>query len=160
MKKILTHLTGIVLFITILFAGACSPAKVPEAKKDMSVVHIYVKATEDNHLEMYDSNDLEKVVVDDLITLVNDSTQVFWVLAESSGLKKIKRIRPKNSDGKILPKDARGFWLFTKSKKHIVPLDQTPGDKNRYYIKVKDADGKRWEIDPYLKIPNTSDSDE
>ncbi len=27
MKKILTHLTGIVLLITILMAGGCSPAK-------------------------------------------------------------------------------------------------------------------------------------
>lgn len=152
MKKILTHLTGIVFLISILIAGACSPAEVPEAKRDMSVVHIYVKATKDNHLEMYDSNNSSIVVVDDLVTDVKDSTQVFWVLADSSGLRKIKKIYPKDPIGKIFPKKAKGIWLFTNYKKHIVPEKQTPGDINRYYIKVKDINGNRWEIDPYLRI--------
>ena len=151
MKKILTLLVGIVFLITILIAGGCSPAKVPEAKEDLSVVIIYVKATKDNHLEMYDSND-KNVVVDDLVTDVTDNTQVFWMLADSSGLKKIKKIRPKNSDGKILPQNAKGIWLFTRYKKHIVPDNQTPGDQERYYIKVKDMDGNKWEIDPYLRV--------
>ncbi len=153
MKKILALLTGIVFLITILIAGGCSPAKVPPPARDLSVVIIYVKAKkigEKNHLEMYDSNDTTKVV-DDLETLVTDSSVVFWVLAEDSGLKKIKKIRPKK-DGKIIPGNAKGIWLFTQYKKHIVPGNQTPDDVQRYYIKVKDMDSETWEIDPYLKI--------
>ena len=161
MKKILTHLVGIVFLISILAAVGCSPAKVPPARDDLSVVHIYVKAVkigEENHLELYDSNDTTKSVIDDLVTDVTDNTQVFWVLAESSGLKKIVRIRPKKADGKIIPRNAKGIWLFTRYKKHIVPDKQTSNDKNRYYIKVKDAKGKKWEIDPYLRIRGTDSS--
>ncbi len=156
MKKILTHLVGIVLLITILAAFGCGPAKVPPAKDDLSVVHIYVKAVkigEENHLELYDSNDTTNVVVDDLVTDVTDNTQVYWILVESSGLKKLVKIRPKKSDAKIMHRKAKGIWLFTGYKKHIVPDKQTINDKDRYYIKVKDAKGETWEIDPYLEIP-------
>ncbi len=155
MKKILTLLTGIVLLIAILIAGACSSDKVPQARDDLSIVKIYVKATkinDENHLLMYDSNNYKIRVVDDLVTDVKDNTQVFWMLADSSGLKKIMKIRPKDPVGNIITKKATGIWLFNNYKKYIVPDKQTPDDKDRYYIKVKDMNGEKWEIDPYLRI--------
>ncbi len=158
MKKILTHLTGIVLLITILMAGGCSPAKVPQAStEDLSVVIIYVKAVkvkEENHLEMYDSGDLGNRVIDELETYVDDSTKIYWMLADDSGLEKIKKVKPKNTGGKIMPGPAKGIWFLKHYKKHVVPGNQKSGDTQEYLIRVKDLDGKTWEIDPYLKIPD------
>ena len=154
MKKILTPLTGIVFLIAILFAGGCTPAEIPPAAEDLSVVIIYVKAVKtngQNHLELYDSNS-STIVVDDLYTDVTDGTEVYWVLADDSGIKKIKRIRPKDTNDKIMTKKAKGIFIFTGYKKHVVPEKQTPGDEEGYYIKVKDEEGKKWEIDPYLRI--------
>ena len=45
MKKILTHLTGIVILITVLAAGGCSPADNNGQSKDSKTVKIYLKAT-------------------------------------------------------------------------------------------------------------------
>lgn len=160
MKKILPLLTGIVFLFTILFAGGCSPSEVPPATEDLSVVRIYVKAVKingENHLEMYDSNNTKRII-DDLYTDVTDGTEVYWVLTDDSGLKKIKRIRPKESNDHIMTKKAKGIFIFTGYKKHVVPVNQTPGDEEGYYIKVKDEDGKKWEIDPYLRIRGTDDS--
>ena len=157
MKKILTPQTGIVFLIAILVAGACTPAELPEADPSLSVVKIKVKAYEENgvnHLKMYDSSDTTKVVVDSLKTYVKDGTEVYWMLAPSSGLEKIKKVKPKKSGGKIMPGRATGFWSQTKYKKHTVPANQKPGDIQEYLIRVKDLEGNRWEIDPYLRIPD------
>lgn len=157
MKKILTHLTGIVFLITILIAGGCGPAKDPQRLDHLEEVTIYVKAViikGENHLEMYDSNDPTIVVVDTLHTKVKDGTKVFWKLADSSGLKKVRKVVPKNSNGNIMPGPATGFWFFTKYKKHKVPDDQTPGDEQEYLIEVKDEENNEWGIDPHLKIPD------
>ena len=73
MKKILTHLTGIVLLVAILFAGACNPGR----DNDFKRVIIYLQAHEiggEMHLKMYDSNDPTIVVVDTLQTEVRPGT--------------------------------------------------------------------------------------
>ena len=87
------------MLIAILIAGGCGPAKDPDLIEDYEEVIIYVKAIKVNginHLEMFDSNDLKNVVTDDLETFVTDGTKVFRMLAEDSGLKKIKNIGPKD----------------------------------------------------------------
>ena len=54
MKKILTHLTGIVFVIAILVAGGCGP----KPASDSSTVTIYLKAVKEDgemRLKMYNS---------------------------------------------------------------------------------------------------------
>jgi hypothetical protein len=153
MKKMLRQLTGIVFMFTILIAAGCGPSKDPGTLEDLEEVIIYVKAYEKEgvkQLEIFDSNN-SAVVVDNHTVIVKEGTKVFWVLADDSGLKKIKKVGPKG-EGRIMPGNARGIWLFTKYKKHKVPDGQTSGDQQAYYITVKDLDGDTWTIDPYLRI--------
>ena len=160
MKKILARFTGTVVVVAILVA--CG--SIPEINNDiqrvsweeLDTVIIYLKAIEidgEKHLEMYDSNDPTITVVDNLETFVRDSTVVYWVLAPSSGLRKINWVKPKESGGNILPGGATGLWLLNKYKKHVVPDGQEFDDIQAYKIKVKDENNESWEIDPHLKIP-------
>lgn len=154
MKKILAFLTGAVLLITILAAGACGRTELPKATKNMSVVIIYVKAVSingENHLKMYDSNEPDSIKIDSLITEVEAGTDVYWVLAEQSGLEKIRKIKPKSPGGQIFHKNATGYWSQTRYKKHKVPDNAQEGEE-AYLIRVKDLEGNKWEIDPYLRI--------
>ena len=180
MKKNLTFLTGIVFVITILIAGACGSAPendsqtfadpavetdpiVQTVPEEVDTVIIYlVEAFEENgtkHLRMYDSHYPENRVVDNLETFVWPGTVVIWVALNDSGIKKLKKISPKdsNSNRNIMHKDAAGFFytLFTGKKKHIVPDNAPrPSEIEGYLIKFKHEDGgSPWEIDPYLKIP-------
>ena len=156
MKKILNLPTVVLFLITILIAGGCGPANDPDLLENLDEVTIKVKAIKvngDNHLEMYDSNDPKNVVIDDLETFVKDGTKVFWMLADSSGLKKIRKIRPKDEDGDIITKNATGIWFLTKYKKYKVPDNQTSDDMEGYIVEVKDKDNNKWGIDPYLRIP-------
>jgi len=151
MKKILTLLAGIVFLTSILVAGGCGSAEVPKPLQNLDVVVIYVKAIQingENHLEMYDSNDSTKVI-DTLVTDVKPGTEVFWVLAPSSGLEKVTKIKPKNPGGSIIPAPTGLFP--TNQKKLKVPNNANPGEEG-YLIRVKDLEGNRWEIDPYLRI--------
>lgn len=156
MKKILTLLTGIAILITILAAVGCTTVQVPQATDDLSVVIIYMKDTligESHHLLLWDSNNPENKVVDKLITDVEDSSQVFWTLADNSGIRSLKKIKPKE-EGKILTKTIKGGILVPSVVlKYKVPPNQAPEDIQAYKIKVKDIKGERWEIDPHLKIP-------
>ena len=157
MKKNLILLTGIVLLIAVLVAGGCKQAVIPPAAKNPETVIIYLKAVkvnEENHLEMYDSNDPSRKVIDTLHTYVQDTTQVFWTLAENSGIKSIKRIKPKE-DGKIITRTIRGAILVpTEVLMYKIPKNQIPNTQQGYRIKVKDTEGNKWEIDPYLRLPN------
>ena len=151
MKKKLLLLTGIAFSLAILAAGGCSNSEGP---KDTSEVYIYLKVIDINgekHLQMFDSNDRNIVVIDTLHTQVQAGTKVFWALAESSGISSIKKIGPKNPNGNIIPGDASGV-IFTKKKKLKIPKNAKSGEEG-YYIKFKDEDGKTTTIDPYLKIP-------
>jgi len=161
MKKNLTFLTGIVFLITILVAGGCESETEDDPKVPLrGEVTIYLmKAFEDDsgkHLKMYDSNYPDSIVVDTLETLVEPGTKVFWVVLNDSGIKKLKKISPKDGNGNIMHRDASGFFytLFTGKKKHIVPNNAPkPSDKEEYLIKFKYKDNKTKTVDPYLKIP-------
>ena len=161
MKKNLTFLTGIVFLITILVAGGCESETEDDPKVPLrGEVTIYLmKAFEDDsgkHLKMYDSNYPDSIVVDTLETLVEPGTKVFWVVLNDSGIKKLKKISPKDGPGKIITGDATGFLytLFTKKKKLNIPDNAPkPCEREGYDIMFKYKDGKTWKIDPYLKIP-------
>lgn len=151
MKKMLILLKGIAFILAVLAAGGCSNIDGP---KDSSEVYIYLKVIEINgekHLQMFDSNNRNIVVIDTLHTQVQAGNKVFWALAESSGISSIKKIGPKHPNGNIIPGDATGV-MFTKKKKLKIPKNAISGEE-AYYIKFKDADGKTTTIDPYLKIP-------
>jgi len=156
MKKNLTFLTGIVFLITILVAGGCESATTNDdsnGSKDLKRVTIYLQAheiDEEMHLKMYDSNDLDKVVVDTLHTVVQPGTKVIWKLVKDSGIEKVEKIGPTN-EGEIIIEDATKI-IFTKRFKLKIPKNATPGE-DEYDIDFKAEDGKTWKIDPYLKIP-------
>ena len=174
MKKILTHLTGIVFLITILIAGGCGSAtendsqtftdptvpKVPTVTTDQTVpdevdtVTIYlVKAFEENgkkHLKMFDSNDPNIVVVDTLlVTDVKPGTKVIWTFLEGSGIEKLKKIGPEKTDA-IIIRDAKKI-LFKKDFQLKIPNSAKPGQE-KYDIVFEDEDGNTVPIDPYLRI--------
>ena len=155
MKKKLTLLTGIVFLIAILIASGCKPVELLQPTKDKKIVLIYLKDTikdGKHHLIMYDSNDSKKVV-DNLVTEVKDSTQIFWTLANDSGIRSIKRIKQKEK-GKILTKTIKGaVFRPTDVLTYRVPGKQTPNDIQGYKIKYQDEENNIWEIDPQLKIP-------
>ena len=157
MKKNLTFLTGIVLLITVLVAGGFSPAGDDDSSKDSKTVIIYLKAIEkedggDMYLEMYDSND-ESAVADSLHSaVVEPGTKVIWKLVVDSGIKKVKKIGPKNK-GVVIPKNARRFLCLFGNKRLKIP-DTAPWDTTeKYFIEFKDTDGKIWHRGPYLRLP-------
>ena len=166
MKKILTFLTGIVLLITILVAGACNSASNPEElnepnepnelqePREPETVTIYLKAIRTNggkHLEMYDSNDHDNVVVDSLETLVMPGDTVVWEIISQWRMKKMTKIG-RQTPGKILDKNAEQI-PDSKNFSLIIP-DNAPWDKTeKYDIEFKGWLGKTWTIDPYLKLP-------
>jgi hypothetical protein len=158
MKKKNILLTGIVLLITVLAAGGCSPAGDDDSPKDSKTVIIYLKAIEkedggEKYLEMYDSND-KSAVADSLHTAnVEPGNKVIWKLADDSGIKKVKKIGPKKK-GDIITKNARRFlFLFGDKKLKIRDTAPKPSESEKYFIEFKDTDGKIWHRDPYLKIP-------
>ncbi len=153
MKKNLLLLTGIVFLSTLLVAGGCSNGDEPKE----STVTIYLQAHEidgEMHLKMWDSNDITIVVIDTLHTVIQPGTEVIWMLANESGIKKIQKISPKNGPGNIIHGDARGS-LFKKEKKLKI-RDKAQEGEESYLIKFKDMDGRPHTIDPYLRIPPQS----
>lgn len=152
MKKILTHLTGIVFLITILLAGACNQQDQPMEKGPKKVI-ITLKAVKINgekHLEMYDSNNPDNIVIDKLETLVYPGDTVVWQIISGWKLKKVERIGPVNP-GKIIVKDADQV-PDSKALILVIPKDAPWDTIEKYDIKCKGWISK-WEIDPYLKLP-------
>ncbi len=109
MKKILTHLTGIVFLITILVAAACSSEPSTQSLQEKKNVEIYCEAIEiagAMHLRMYDSNDKSKIVIDTLHTDVKRGTKVIWRWVQDSEMQEFLKISPKKP-GKIMKNDAK-----------------------------------------------------
>lgn len=163
MKKILSHLTGILSLTTILIAGACNPDSNPVEPEDMSKVEIKCKAVVDNGVlkfEMHNADDDKKVVatpskddpaklVADLVTDVEPRTRVTWIWADDSDIDKFVKIGPR-TPGPIIPGNAKKV-LFSKNFRLRIPREATAGEES-YYIEFKDLDGNTVTIDPYLKI--------
>jgi len=165
MKKILTHLTGIVFLITILIAVGCENGKkqndsanektpLVKAVDNSTTVRVYLKDIEIDgimHLEMYDSKKPGCEVVDNLVTVVNPGDTVIFYNAHKSDIKNVTEIRL------LKP----GFAISSESFKpdsglYVLIIDPQAPDSTivKYEIDFtvkKDTDTTT--IDPYLKIP-------
>jgi len=166
MKKNLTFLTGIVFVITILLACGSSPANdngkeeapqklagLDEIPKKVIITIEAIKIGGVKRLVMYDSNNPDIVVVDNLETIVNPGDTVCWEIVSSWKLKKIEKIGPKTY-GNIINKDAEPI-PGTKSYRLIIPENAPWDTKEKYDIECKGWIGKAWPIDPYLRVPPT-----
>ncbi len=164
MKKNLILLTGIVLLITILAAGACSQegndgkqivAEGVVIIEDSTRVTIHVRDTlidGEKHLLMYDSNDPKNEVVDSLYTWVVPGMKVIWKFYRPHGIRRFKKIGSSKGNGSIFKENAKKRFLI-KSFKLKIPDNAKWETKEEYDIKFEDKDGITWPIDPYLKIP-------
>ena len=163
MKKILTHLTGIVFVITILIAGSCKPnpqpngttpeetdptvVQVRDPKVFISLKAIYIE--EEVHLEMSDSREPDCKVIDGLVTVVSPEDTVIWKKASHSNIQSIDQI--------ILHDDYDFFSEFFTVDDSLIAL-QIPsteiGDTIIKYdiIFTLKKDGGTHTIDPYLRI--------
>ena len=172
MKKILTHLTGIVFVITILVAGGCKQVTKDNAETtagnertaleaDSKDVDIFLKEILIDgrmHLEMYDSRDTLKIRVDSLYTLVYPGSTVNWKKAAKSNVKAVHNIRPTEDDGNMF---SNGVTMdMVKGLYTLVIPDSVGVDTVKYEIvftvKMDGEDEKEttWCIDPYLRIPD------
>ena len=159
MKKILTHLTGIVFVITILAAGSCnqtSEQNGPQAlAAESETVKIYLKAVKKNgemHLKMYNSYNRGNKVIDKLESVVPAGSKVIWERTWFNGIKEIKEISSTGGEGNIFINGAKPI-PGTKRFMLEIPEDVSPGEEEEYDITfVAKRDNKEWKIDPYLRI--------
>ena len=156
MKKAFTYLTGIVFIITILIASGSTPAVDPDKpsenlKKVEIFLKVYIKDGE-KHLEMYDSNNPDNIVIDDLNTVVEPGTKVVWRRAKDSGIRSIRKVSPIDP-GVIFTGDARTI-LFNKRFRTRIPEGEVKRDtKEKYIIVFLDKkDKEETPIDPYLRV--------
>ena len=165
MKKILTHLTGIVFVITILIAGGCRTGDkqndsteeeiVPQmAVLDSTKVDVFLKATlldGEVHLLMSDSKKPGCEVIDGLVTVVYPGYTVTWKKAKDSNINEIIDIQLVEADSrfKIIPE----YEGVMRSFKLIIPPSEP--DTIKYKIEFTVTwDTDTFCIDPYLRIPN------
>lgn len=162
MKKFLSHLTGIVLLMTILMAGGCG-SKSPQYRQidcddPPKKVVIEVRMHEVNgkkHLQLFESDKPDSVKIDYLHEAeVCRGIKVIWKRANNSGIKKFTEIGPVKQGGKILPKNAKKMFLQQKYKTKVPDIDIDKGTKEKYFIKFESMAGEAINIDPYLKIPD------
>lgn len=160
MKKAIFYLTGIVFIITILIASASTPAVDPDKpsenlKKVEIFLKVYLKDGE-KHLEMYDSNNPDNRVIDDLHTVVDPGTKVVWRRAKDSGISSIRKVSPIDP-GEIFTGDARTI-LLNKRFRTRIPEGELKRDKEEKYIIIfKDKKEKEeTPIDPYLRVRGAS----
>lgn len=152
MKKILKFLTGIVFILAILVACSYSEAVTPleEGPKKVTIHVKAVKIDGKKHLEMYDSNKPELIVIDTLETVVNPGDTVVWKIDYGWRIRKIEKIGPQNP-GNIFNRDAE-LIPGTRDFRIIIPEDAQAG-REKYDIYSKGWLMSPWGIDPYLKLP-------
>jgi len=159
MKKILTPLTGIVIIITILFAGACkdrtkSGEQTTATRDDPTSVSIYLKDTFMNgseHLLMYDSKKPHDKVIDSLETVVYPGDTVVFKKAHKSDVKEVTDIRlvlPVFNIYSETVLDDSGLYVFRIDTS--APWDTRAKYEIDFIVK---QDTTLWNIDPHLVIP-------
>ena len=160
MKKILTHLTGIVVIITILIAGSCKnqngktteDSGPKQALVDSTKVDIYLKAVlidGSMHLEMYDSKKPGCEVIDNLVTVYPGYT-VKWQEVKDSNIEDVLDIRLVEADSIFsLSKDSIGLMSLFKLE---IPKDAKPDTIKYEIVSTVKQGGGTWCIDPYLRI--------
>lgn len=159
MKKNLTIITGIVLLFAMLAAGGCKNGDDNGDAKDTKKVTIYlkkiIKIGEETHLEMYNSYESKKVVVDSLWTIVHPGMKVIWAPEKGSGIKIIKKIGSSAGNGNIFNENASKVFL---SKKFKFKVPENAYGAEKYDINFEDQDGNSSSIDPHLIIPDRKSS--
>ena len=169
MKKILTHLTGIVFITAILFAASCksdkkenvSPDPEPE---DKTKVDIYLQDSVINdtmHLFIFDSKKPGVCgVIDDHLVVVKRRYTVKWRKADDNNIDKIIHIRPVGPDTTFFGAYPVVETELSKSLHKLVIPDTAKLDTLiKYEIKftvkkdVYNIKKDTFIIDPYLKIP-------
>ena len=160
MKKAYFLLTGIVFIITMLIASGSSPIVDPDKpieniKKVEIFLKVFIKDGE-KHLEMYDSNNPDNIVIDDLYTVVEPGTKVVWRRAKDSGIRSIRKVNPIDP-GEIFTRDARTILLYKRFRTRI-PEGEIKRDKKEKYIIVflDKKDKEEIPIDPYLRVRGTN----
>lgn len=175
MKKILTHLTGIVFVIAILAAAGCGGDKkqdssTPEpngsTKEALSPEgHIYLKDTLVNgetHLFMYDKH-CDCGVIDDHFIVVKRNNFVIWKNAPDSRITEILHILPvgETSFWGEVPKVSDDFvedsevFRDNNGVFRLVIPEAAPDTIVKYEIKFTvEGDTTEHVIDPYLKVPD------
>ncbi len=160
MKKILTHLIGIVLLIAILIAGGCKSSVDSNYPPNVT---IYLKAVEDDKemkLLLSDSKDGTGMDAKTYYTDVGPGTKVVWRRADNSGIKSIRKVGPLSEKGPIFPGNAKTILgkrrRISVSDDAPIPSDQDEETVEQYEIIFKDTkNNKEWPIDPYLRIRGT-----
>jgi len=164
MKKNLTVLTGIVFVIAMLVSDGCVQSTDSEsenkkeyystdlgpASKDVDIFLKEKLVDGRMHLEMYDSRDTTKKVVDSLETVVFSGSTIQWKKAAKSEIEAVHHIRLIEADSIFsVTRDSIGLMSLHKL---IIP-DSVAVDTIKYEIvfTVK-HDGGTWCIDPYLRI--------
>ena len=160
MKKIPVLPTVIVFLLTILLAVGCETdtQQIELAIEDYNFdrVTIFVKLVVDengkNALEIYDSNDPTRVI-NNHVALVMPGTKVVWRRTKDSGIKKFKRIYPKDR-GEIMEEEATTFLLKKRFRYNVPDNSMETLAQEEYYIEIKGNSGNEATlIDPYLKFP-------
>lgn len=162
MKKVLTHLTGIVFVITMLVAGSCKRDTQPKVKPiaengiqqerdpkvTISLKAIYVE--EEVHLEMSDSKKPKCTVIDGLVTVVFPGDTVIW--KKGSNIQSIDSINLHIDYG-----FSRNFFTVDDSLIALqIPSTEIDDSIIKYDIKFTlKKDGGTHTIDPYLRIKGT-----
>lgn len=169
MKKILTHLTGIVFLITILIAFGCGSsekqngsallaptdesADVATPDRAPKAVSIFLKDTSIDgrmHLLMSNEKHPEWKVIDDLVTLVYCRDTVVWRKGEKSNIDEIKYIKIKEVYGTGFITEGR---LIRPLDELVIPDSAKPGIMVYEIGFTVKKDTTTHTIDPYLRLP-------
>lgn len=165
MKKIFTLSMGMVILITVLYAGPHASASkdkttsaaainmVPPDENSKRVI-IYIRYVEKDNkkcLAMYDSNG--RLAIDTLTTYVEAGNTVIWKLEKASEIKQIDKIYTKVTNPEIFKNDAVKRFL-SKSYKIDIPGNATRDIREEYFIDftTNDNDPVTVSTDPYLRI--------
>jgi hypothetical protein len=167
MKKNLTSLTGILLLIAIMIAGGCynesNNNELEILKEDPDVIIVLKAAVEKEHkrkhLEMYNSDNPDSLVVDSLVTGVKSGEIIIWDRKPGNGIKRVIHVRPVLENGILMPEAAKEM-SYEKKKVFMIKIPVVPNDTviiEKYEIVFEDDDKNTWCIDPYLRIPPPTD---
>lgn len=164
MKRNLIVLTGIVFVLAVLVAVGCNTRPNPESQTpeekvepkllpDSKDVDIYLKEKLIEgrmHLEMYDTRDTTKIIVDNLETLVHPGSTVKWKKATGSEIDEVNDIHLIDADSTFtISRDTIGLM---RSQTLTIPISADTGTIKYEIVFTVKHGGGTWCIDPYLRI--------
>jgi hypothetical protein len=164
MKKILSHLTGIVFLITILFTGGCGSktnrngSVCTEANYEKVTIIAKIYEVDDQKLLLLYDPDKPDCITSDVchVAGVCPNTEVFWEVADDSGIEKFIEISPVNPG--IIMKEPASKISDKKFSLKVPSISPSQFSKEqpiieKYRIVFVSKGGETITRDPYLKIP-------